>query len=55
MIGTGGTIASRQTENGLAPGLTPQDILSYIPQVEQVCEVETFQVCNIDKIGRAHV
>ena len=31
MIGTGGTIASRQTENGLAPGLTPQDILSYIP------------------------
>ena len=48
MIGTGGTIASRQTENGLAPGLTPQDILSYIPQVEQVCEVETFQVCNID-------
>ena len=46
MIGTGGTIASRQTENGLAPGLTPQDILSYIPQVEQVCEVETFQVCR---------
>ena len=43
MIGTGGTIASRQTENGLAPGLTPQDILSYIPQVEQVCEVERFR------------
>lgn len=48
MIGTGGTIASKQTENGLAPGLTPEDILSYIPQVEHVCQVETMQVCNID-------
>lgn len=48
MIGTGGTIASKQTENGLAPGLTPEDILAYIPQVETVCEVETIQVCNID-------
>lgn len=48
MIGTGGTIASKQTENGLAPGLTPNDILSYIPQVKHVCEVETLQVCNID-------
>ena len=48
MIGTGGTIASKQTDNGLAPGLTPNDILSFIPQVKNVCEVETLQVCNID-------
>ncbi|WP_461809729.1 asparaginase [Faecalimonas sp.] len=48
MIGTGGTIASKQTENGLKPGLSSEDILSYIPQVEQVCEVRTLQVCNID-------
>lgn len=48
MIGTGGTIASKQTENGLAPGLSSEDILSYIPQVEEVCDVETLQVCNID-------
>lgn len=48
MIGTGGTIASRQTEHGLAPGLTPADILSYIPAVKDVCEVETMQVCNLD-------
>ena len=25
MLGTGGTIASRQTKDGLAPGLTPED------------------------------
>ena len=48
MIGTGGTIASRQTEAGLAPGLTPEDILSYIPDVKNVCEVHTMQVCNLD-------
>jgi len=48
MIGTGGTIASLQTENGLAPGLTPADILSYIPAVKDVCHVHTLQVSNID-------
>lgn len=48
MIGTGGTIASKWTEDGLAPGLTSEDILSYIPQVKEVCQVSTMQVCNID-------
>lgn len=48
MIGTGGTIASTPTEYGLAPGLTPADILSYIPSVRQVCEVDSIQVCNLD-------
>lgn len=48
MLGTGGTIASKQTAEGLAPGLSSEDILSYIPQVENVCTVDTMQVCNID-------
>lgn len=48
LIGTGGTIASKQTADGLAPGLSSDDILSYIPQVKDVCNVETLQVCNID-------
>lgn len=48
MLGTGGTIASKKTENGLAPGLSSEDILSYIPQVKNVCDVDTIQVCNID-------
>ena len=48
MIGTGGTIASKQTEYGLAPGLAPEDILTYIPAVAKICEVESIQVCNLD-------
>lgn len=48
MIGTGGTIASKETEEGLTPGLTPEDILYYIPAVKNICDVETIQVCNLD-------
>ncbi|SDB31392.1 L-asparaginase [Pseudobutyrivibrio sp. YE44] len=48
MIGTGGTIASKQTEVGLTPGLTAEDVLAYIPAVEKVCQVETVQVMSID-------
>ncbi|SFO23436.1 L-asparaginase [Pseudobutyrivibrio sp. UC1225] len=48
MIGTGGTIASKQTDAGLTPGLTAEDILAYIPAVKKVCQVETIQVMNID-------
>jgi len=48
MIGTGGTIASTPTKYGLAPGLEPSDILSYIPAVRQVCQVDTIQVCHLD-------
>ena len=48
MIGTGGTIASKQTEYGLAPGLSAEDILNYIPAVSKICEVDSLQVCNLD-------
>lgn len=48
MLGTGGTIASKQTTNGLSPGLSPEDILAYIPQVRAVCEVHTIQVFHLD-------
>ena len=48
MIGTGGTIASRQTEQGLAPGLTTEELLSYIPEVAEVCDVDARQIMNVD-------
>ena len=53
MIGTGGTIASKQTEHGLAPGLSAEDVLAYIPEVKNICEVETVQVCNLDSTNVA--
>ena len=48
MITTGGTIACKHTDDGLAPGLTADELLSYIPSVKSICEVHTLQVCHID-------
>jgi len=48
MIGTGGTIACKQTEAGLTPGITAADILTYIPAVKNVCKVEAIQVLDLD-------
>lgn len=48
MITTGGTIACKHTDDGLAPGLTADELLSYIPSVKNICEVHTLQVCHID-------
>jgi len=48
MIGTGGTIASCVTEEGLAPRLSAEELLQYIPSVKTRCQVELCQVCSID-------
>lgn len=48
MITTGGTIASMETEAGFSPGMSAEDILSYIPAVKQLCQVHTVQVCSLD-------
>ena len=48
MLATGGTIASKQTEQGMLPGISPEEVLSYVPQIRRLCEVDTYQVCNID-------
>lgn len=48
MIGTGGTIASQSSEFGLTPGLSTEELLSYVPKVADVCEVDSIQVCSID-------
>ena len=44
MIGTGGTIASKKTEYGLTPGLTAEELLEYVPQIANVCDVDCKQI-----------
>lgn len=48
LIATGGTIASRIFENGLAPGLEASQLLSYIPEISGKYEIDAVQVSNID-------
>ena len=40
LITTGGTIASIKTQDGLKPGLDGTHLLNYIPEINNLCEVE---------------
>ena len=47
-IATGGTIASKKSDNGLKPQISPDELLSYIPSLNKICEVDTLQLLNLD-------
>lgn len=44
----GGTIASEITPEGLAPEMTPEQILSFVPEVSTLCHVDTQMLFSID-------
>ncbi|MET0017342.1 type I asparaginase [Oscillibacter sp.] len=53
LIGTGGTIASQVTEDGLAPELTSAQLLAHIPAISSICHVESLQLLNLDSTNIA--
>ena len=48
LLGTGGTIASEMSPDGLTPELSPQQLLRYVPAVSQLCEVDCLSLFSID-------
>ena len=48
LLGTGGTIASEMGENGLTPELTSAQLLKYIPDISEICEVVCRQLFSLD-------
>ncbi len=48
LIGTGGTIASGLTDEGLSPELSPEQLLRYVPSVASRCEVDCLSPYSID-------
>lgn len=48
MIGTGGTIASGETADGLSPALTPDQLLQYVPKISELCRVDSISPFSID-------
>ena len=48
MITTGGTIASIQTKDGLKPGLDGNQLLEFIPQLNNICDIDVKSVFSID-------
>ena len=47
-IGTGGTIASEMSDEGLLPGVGASALLGYVPDVAELCEVESVQLFDLD-------
>ena len=56
MIGTGGTIASGKTAEGLMPELTSEQLLAFVPAVSALCRGECLQLLSLDStnLGPAH-
>ncbi len=48
LIATGGTIASKKTDEGLAPQITSEELLEYVPEIKEFCNVHALQILNID-------
>ena len=47
-IGTGGTIASEMSDEGLLPGVGASALLGYVPDVAELCEAESVQLFDLD-------
>jgi len=50
ILGTGGTIASLETENGLKPGLTAENLIEHIPQLEKIANIDAKDVKSMPVI-----
>ncbi len=48
MIATGGTIASKNSGEGLAPALTSRELLASVPEISEICKVTELQPFNLD-------
>lgn len=53
MLGTGGTIASEMTPDGLTPELSPVQLLRYVPAIRDLCEVDCISLFSLDSTNIA--
>lgn len=55
LLATGGTIATKQTDHGLTPQLTSEELLSAIPEIHGICQPHTLQLFNLDSTNLSPV
>lgn len=48
LIATGGTIASKPTESGLMPSISPEELLSFVPEIAAIAKAETVSPFTLD-------
>lgn len=56
LIATGGTIACVQTDRGLVPGLSGEELLASVPEAAGLCHLDTLDLFAVDStnIGPSH-
>lgn len=55
LIATGGTIASKESEMGLMPQVSPSELLEAVPEIAKLCNVSTVQLFNLDSTNIRYV
>lgn len=48
MITTGGTIACMPSDKGLVPEISGTDIINIVPELKDICCIDTLEIMNID-------
>lgn len=49
LLATGGTIACKPTaKGGLAPAITAEELLRFVPELEGMCRIDTWQLYDLD-------
>lgn len=48
LLATGGTIASKPGKNGMAPAVGAEDLLTFVPELSEICQVETMHLYHLD-------
>lgn len=48
VIGTGGVITSKETKSGLKPAHTPEQLLSFFPELEEVAQIDAIKLFELD-------
>ncbi len=54
MIATGGTIASKNTGEGLTPAISAGELLQFVPELAQKCEIDAVQPFSLDSTNVYH-
>lgn len=47
-LATGGTIASRPSENGLVPGFTAKEMLEMVPNLKDYGHIDCYDIMQLD-------
>ena len=54
LLTTGGTIASHNTERGLVPLLSAEDLMKYLPSISRRCDLEALNLFSLDSTNMTY-